>query len=225
MFNPSTGLFKYEYSLYSKPTSIQDIWTFDIEIRISCESVTAPGGWSGGVMEHLPPPGPIVEWGSDYETFRIRPGNSISGFSLQSKGVPGITTSHTLGWVATPSYEAGMAPEDNRPKWPEDSVKTRTIGPVPPPSYPFDPLAFADYINRMKDESSTLGWIDNEKIAASLGKKLFNARKSIGKKDKRAAKNELRAFIDLLEAQKGNHVNDSAFYLLKPNAEYLITTL
>lgn len=226
IYESSTGLFKYEYSIYSKPTSIQKIWTFDIEVRVKCENVTAPNGWHGDFRANIPPPGPVVSWGSHDGPFNIGPGNTINGLSMKSSGIPGVTMSYTAGWVDPPGpYEAGMVPEDNRPKWSEDSVKTKTIGPVPPPSDPFNPIIFVDYIIRMKGEASALGWIDDREVETSLTKKLFNARKNLGKKDNNAAINELKAFIVELVAQKGKHVNDSAFYLLEPNAEYLISRL
>jgi hypothetical protein len=225
-YNQLTELFTYEYGLYSKPTSLQNIWTFEMESPVIVQDISSPAGWSGLYMENLPTiSSPIVSWGPDESISELKPGQALTGFSLQSKGVPGIVISYNQGYPKRPWFPEGQARSEDRPKWTEDSVKTKIIGPVPPPSDPFNPVTFTDYIIRMKGEAFALGWIDDREIETSLAQKLFNARKNLGKKDNNASINELKAFIVELVAQKGKHVNDSAFYLLEPNAKYLISRL
>jgi len=226
-YNVSTGLFKYEYKLYSKPASLQNMWHFVIETQVSCTEINAPSGWLGDYCEKLPTVShPIVSWGSESELFRLRPGKFLEGFSFQSRGIPGIVTSYNQGYVPHRWYPEGMAvDEDLPPKWPENSVQKKTIGPVHPPPEPVDGVSFIDRIISLKHQAFQLGWITNAGIKNSLDQKLDNAKKKLQQKMNNAAKNILFAFINELEAQRGKHLDDNAFYLLKVNAEFLISKL
>jgi len=69
------------------------------------------------------------------------------------------------------------------------------------------------------------GWIDNKGIYNSLRKKLQNAQKQIDKGKPKQAINQLNAFLNHLESQKGKHVNEQAYNLLHFNAKALIKRL
>ena len=75
------------------------------------------------------------------------------------------------------------------------------------------------------EESFQKGWIDNHGIANSLKKKLENAQKQLDKGNTNSVRNKLHAFINQIEAQKGNHVSDEAYHLLKFNAECVMQRL
>lgn len=225
-YDSSTGFFTYEYRLYSKPSSLQNIWTFEMEADVSCEDLRSPSGWKCIYFKKLPSVShPILSWGTDGEPSRLRPGNTASGFLFRSLGIPGIVTSYNEGWVQPPWYPEGMAPADNRPKWPEDSVKSKTIGPVSIPPVTFDPLIFVDNIINLKHSAFDLGWIDNQGIMNSLDKKLEHAKAKLQNGQNNTAKNELNALLNELNAQKGKHVNDSAYAVLKANVDYLISKI
>jgi len=72
------------------------------------------------------------------------------------------------------------------------------------------------------DEAYQKGWIDNKGIYNSLYKKLENAKKHLEKGKTKQAINQLNAFLNHLESQKGKHVNEEAYNLLHFNAKALI---
>jgi len=69
------------------------------------------------------------------------------------------------------------------------------------------------------------GWIDNKGIYNSLSKKLEHAQKQLDKGKTKQAINQLNAFLNQLETQKGKHVNEQAYNLLHFNAEALIARM
>lgn len=72
------------------------------------------------------------------------------------------------------------------------------------------------------DDAYQKGWIDNKGIYNSLSKKLEHAQKQLDKGKTKQALNQLNAFLNQLEAQKGKHVNEEAYNLLHFNVEALI---
>jgi hypothetical protein len=164
----------------------------------------------------------------------IEPGHTLNGFTLTSKGIPGIRK-----FVARPYYD----PNDYYPSVDDvseeeaqrivaqvDSDRVRiafsgyTIGPTAPPA-DFVPAVWLDTLISYKHQAFSFGWITNQGIANSLDQKLDNARKQLERGNNRAAKNILEAFINEVEAQKEKHLSSEAHALLKFNAEYLISKL
>jgi hypothetical protein len=70
-----------------------------------------------------------------------------------------------------------------------------------------------------------LNWIDKPGICNSLAAKLKAAIASIDKGNLNAAENQLNAFLNELEAQKGKSINQSAYDVLNAGALYVIENL
>jgi len=45
-FSATTGLFHYEYQIQSKPTSLQAVWDFTVEVPEEPDDGHSPTGWS-----------------------------------------------------------------------------------------------------------------------------------------------------------------------------------
>lgn len=73
--------------------------------------------------------------------------------------------------------------------------------------------------------SRKLNWIDNDGIMKSLLSKADAIEASIAKGNKTAAKNQLNAFINEVNAQKGKHISDKAVKILLEDAQYLLGNL
>lgn len=69
------------------------------------------------------------------------------------------------------------------------------------------------------------GWIDKPGICHSLEVKLAAAKASIARGNLGAAANQLRAFLNELEAQNGKAVNPQAYDLLRADALYVLAHL
>ena len=105
----------------------------------------------------------------------------------------------------------------------QDAFKGGTVGPVAVSDTSLGGLI--DRLISLKDSMPGYGWITNQGIINSLNVKLNSAKQSILKGNNKAAQNQLNAFINELDAQKGKQVNENAWVLLKANAEYLISKL
>lgn len=74
--------------------------------------------------------------------------------------------------------------------------------------------------------AETNGWINSGGISTSLWfAKLEKAKLDIQNGDSGKAIQNILAFINEVDAQKGKHMNLEAWAVLKFNAEYLITQL
>ena len=106
-----------------------------------------------------------------------------------------------------------------------------------------DPACMVQFLLNEKEQAFQLGWITNAGVANSLDAKLNEAKKKLQEGETQVTINLLKSFILDLEAQHqgqtgqgqgastGNaqtsrkHVTDNAYYLLKPNAEFILYKL
>jgi len=161
----------------------------------------------------------------------IEPGETLQGFAITSRGLPGIRS-----FSAEPRDISDLYPSPDEVSNPDslarridedrEAVKFRdlTVAPVAPPT-DFAPTIWLDTLISYKHQALSLGWITNQGIANSFDQKLENARKQLQRGNNKAAKNILDAFLNEVEAQKDKHLTSEAYALLKYNAEYLISKL
>jgi hypothetical protein len=171
-----------------------------------------------------------VDWSSLAKQTDLAIGSALAGFEFEAIGALDIVGflvqgDHPLP-VATDSTERlVMAPPS---VW-ADAARGQTIGVVAPPadSSPSGLTArLAALQNRVCD---ALGWISNRGVCQSLRAKLDDAAAAIGRGGAQAAAGQLGAYVQELDAQHGpepgKHVNDSAYWLLRVNAEYVLARL
>lgn len=168
----------------------------------------------------------------DGVTNAINPGDSLDGFELMSKGLPGIRRC-----IVSPFLDViALFPDPNDTTItyyvpPVDSVRNAvkfhafTIGPTAPPAS-FSAATFLDTLISYKHQAFALGWIKEEGIVISLDAKLEAARVQIIN-DRPSAKQILQSFVNELEAlnTQSNKISSEAYALLKFNAQYLISRL
>jgi hypothetical protein len=231
------GSLKYQYSANNSSESHQDVWIFKVIFSFSPDSILkifpVRGWWSPVVPIDGPPF--WVSYGAP-ENFRIKPGNSDSGFGFTTRVIPGIVDYYAEGYHDAPNFPEGMAPDsipgydDLTPYGP--GIVGKTVGPVLPPT-PFVALAFLDTLTSYKHQAFSLGWIKNQGIVQSLDAKLDNAKRQLQRNNTTAARNTLQAFVNEVEAlwkgeehpYGGKQITSEAYALLKFNAEYLVSKL
>jgi hypothetical protein len=82
--------------------------------------------------------------------------------------------------------------------------------------------------NDLERACGSLGWITTASVCYNLTAKLQQASQAVIQGDNSGARTQLQAFLTELQAQHdgaGSPVNDSAFWLLKVNAEYVLSLL
>ncbi|MBI5887580.1 MAG: hypothetical protein HZB82_02550 [Deltaproteobacteria bacterium] len=165
-------------------------------------------------------------WASNAESALLSPGNSLTGPSIKSYGLPGIREGIIIPYIdydsLPPEYEENIELTDTL----RSSLvyKFTTVGPVAPPAV-FSAVGFIDRIIALKHKAFLLGWIKNSGLVTSLDAKLDNAKKKLAANDIKTAKNLLAAFISEVEAQNEKGLAPEAYALLKYNAEYLLSRL
>jgi len=213
-------VFVYKYAIHNAATSLQKI----DEVLLHTRSIAITNGigrekWRFAVLKRS-----LMGWTNLFiEPNPIAQNETDISFRYMSTALPFITTYYVRGHnptLHTPPYDEDASFRDKV----ENSVKGYTLGPADPPN-PFVTSAFVDTLISYKHQAVSLGWIKDPGIATSLDEKLDNARDLLEKKNNKAAKNILQAFVNEVEAQKDKHLTSEAYALLKFNAEYLISKL
>lgn len=203
-------------------------------VPISFES--QPPGWHSGPTAQM-----MATWyGLPPSSLPIPAGKSQGPFVIASHGLPGIRK-----FIAEPPYnpddfiQKGIDDPDVGPAEAQQIVDLDraiqaairsegfTLGPVSAPSLT-DAGILMDRLASLKHQAFSLGWIYGpgaDGIVQSLDAKLDAAKASLARGDRKTAANQLNAFIRELQAQRGKHVSDNAYYLLATNAQYILTKL
>ncbi len=224
LLNGATG-----YSGFGSATSLADsVGNATIPVGFKSQ----PAGWSSGPTAQFTASwyGPLPP--GDY----IAPGESLGAFVLTSHGLPGIrhfavrpayNSADFLPGIDDDSSEATQISDLDNEIQRVIQSQGYTIGPVQPPSLT-DSGQLLDFMAALKHQAASLGWIygpGSDGIVRSLDAKLTAAKASAASGDGKAAINQLNAFINELQAQRGKTISDNAFYLLQPNAQFIISKL
>jgi hypothetical protein len=142
-----------------------------------------------------------------------RPGESSPILAYEAIGLPGIVTYRALRYFgvrdARPVPDQSEAHRFDRSG--TEHAIGKTVGVVPLP-IDLRPAALARRLRQLVDEACQLGWV----TGATCRNLRANARPSV---------RAIRAFHRELVAQRGGSVNETAFALLAPNAEFLSSKL
>ncbi len=244
----STDTFLYEYTIRSGTLSQQEVRTFAVKLDTStiAETIITPAGWTN-VSNTFGGKG-LLRW-SATKSARIRPGGATTGFTIVSRNLPDIQDSLTRGFVPMPAVvfvdEITPKPRD----FEQDSIHIPTIAPSTVLFGGTIDVAIFRLIS-LKHQSVTIGWLRGDEFIKKLDKKLDQAKKALVENKPFKARKKLEQFIKALEQQrkeqqkrqheaseKGREeraehskddkrfINDNAFFLLKVNAEFIISKL
>ena len=91
---PVLGVYTYSYEVANQSTT-ETVWRFWIQLGqgVTINSVSDVDGWTTFTDWAL-----FVEWSSDDPSYDILPGNSLSGFSYDSTGIPGTVVYEAAGY-------------------------------------------------------------------------------------------------------------------------------
>lgn len=247
----ASGTYKYRYKISNPRSNTGRIWLVEIDIKkqasgqdLSGEGLTnetgfakhgsafvlsnigtslipvglfSPSNWNSGLSMNG-----TATWGSSDKNFRISPGQSLTGFEITSRGLPGIR-SITLKpkFEQTPVDEATdenleriIAIENAIP-----AVQT-TVGPTAPPQN-FVALEFCNYLIDLRNQAQKQNWIRQPGLIPILDAKLNAAKSSIMANENAKAITQMTDFINEVENQKVTGLTGESYALLKFNALYL----
>jgi hypothetical protein len=257
------GIFSYTYAISNPASNTGEIWLVEIDITkpssgqdLSGEGIINGPGYakntSEWVLTHLgiplipvglfsPPDwgsglgtNGTAGWGSSDAPFRIHPGQSLTGFVLMSRGVPGIRSI-----IVHPKFKQTPVPDATatdveriRTIEKAIAVTLKTVSPTAPPKE-FVALDFLNYLITLVYDSRNLGWIKVDGVKQSLLAKLLTAKRKLEGKDTSEAQNLLNAFLNEVRAVScpeftcpGNKpLTSEAYALLFFNGQYLLARL
>lgn len=158
---------------------------------------------------------------------QVPPGQDSPPLRFEAFGLPTIVACWSEGYYPPPTD----IPSDTAPLpdiLASNSVPDTTVGLEP---FPIDRSA-GNLLVRLRgllDQTcgTALAWITSSTVCTSLGAKLDMASQKLSQADTAGARAQIESFLSELEAQHGSGlpVNDSAYWLLKVNAEYILTRL
>lgn len=226
-FAPAIESYKYSYEVISNKSSLQDIDGFTLACKAPVTNIAFrkpddPSNW-WALPALLDQEEPLIQW-CGFEGAKIKPGSTQTGFSFESKGLPGIVDSYLQGYTETPFLPEADETEDLPPSFFHNSIAGKTVGPVAVPE-PFKSKKFLNNIISLKDESFKLGWIDTRMLSLRLGNRLKAIGKANDEKNTLMAKDLTQSFIEEVESLKDEHLTPEAYYILKFNAQYLLNHL
>ncbi len=153
------------------------------------------------------------------------PGQDTPSLRFVAVGLPAIVTSWTQGYYSVP--DAADAAADTMPESDvlTTSVLDTTVGVEP---FPVDRTA-AGLIVRLRGLltqacGTSLPWITSSSVCNSLDAELDTASQRLSVADTAGTRAKIQEFNSTLTAQHGTGlpVNDSAYWLLKANADYVL---
>jgi len=208
LINSATG-----YSLAQKITEANESALGASIIPIGF--ISQPSGWAATITSDG---GASWFWGT-LTAGKISPGQSMSGFVMQSRGVPGIrrfdvsaycesgVNSPGIDEVATDAEALQITNQENAAAL-ACFFKGMTIGPVSPPSLT-DPVKLIDFLSSQKEQAASMGWLRGDEFVRELDKKLEQAKLALVQNKLGKARKRLEQFIKLLKDQRQKQQEDA----------------
>jgi hypothetical protein len=156
---------------------------------------------------------------------KVRPGGHTPPLTVAAVGVPDVVSYWVIAYappkqVEDPDAELAVNPMLQR------SVRGVTVGIVPPPAGATAQALATRLHDLLRRSCGDLAWISQRGVCQSLDVKMTHAEGALAAGEPELAQNDLRAFIQELDAQHGDelgkHVSDRAYALLRANAMYLL---
>jgi hypothetical protein len=216
---------RFEYALRNAVTSKQRINYFMLgevhgEVILGSpqgwqhrlHSIESTQGWETPTFDHRP---------------QILPGDTVSGFSLVSSGLPAVVPFYVKGYNDVPNPELMSVEEyanGNLLDLSRNSFLGLTIGPTLSLLGRRDEVII-DTISSIVSLSLSLGWIHGEETANAYGSILSRVRTQLSIGDIPAARSTLQLLLAEVERDSGTSLSSEAYALLRFNAEYLLDRL
>lgn len=160
----------------------------------------------------------------------LEPGAAVEGLQIRSHALPGTADVEVVGVAGGARVASG---EDT-----PDSVyrlinayqgRGRMVRTVTPSRLPSQISSSSQTIAALQSDlqlsCDSLGWIQNLGTCRSLSAKAEAAARAIERGQPSVAKNQLSAFRAELDAQRGKHVNDNAYFLLSVTADRTLSLM
>ena len=210
------------YRLTNAAASVERVGDFFVETPSPAIAVVRPLPFTHWVVASKYGDRPVASWGILDPTILI-PGTTGPDLSFKAIGIPGIVDAHVIGDHPPPELREDSLRAEPDPLL-TNAIHFRVVGVVaadPSASAP----ALVSRLGVLLAESCSLGWVSNAGVCQSLQAKIDAASSALQRGDLGAATNQLNALINELNAQRGKQVDDNAYFLLRTNAEYVVSRI
>lgn len=220
------------YVLRNLQASQESLFTFTVDAPSPVLMLVRPGSrqqWNIGTDYRGRSVADFAALGS-----YIAPGDSTPLLGFGALGLPGIVTAWYGGHFPLPSTFESDSDTTAYVDVPEvdpltaNSVQTTTVGIDPIAPGTTDP-ALVERLGSLTTQACSLIWITSGNLCNSLQSKLDKAARDLQHGKNATAKADLQSFNTLLETNHGpgssGSVGDSAYWLLRVNADYVIGRL
>ncbi len=182
----------------------------------------APGTWTADLSNDL-----TAAFSAD--SLLINPGDSIGGFVMMSKGLPGIRA-----FFAEPDFFPWLY-FPNVDEYPDSAVNLDsvrhvmnyygwTIGPTAPPLN-FDGTSWLDTLKSYTTQSGALGWIKDQATTDKYLGYFTSAKTSLQQNNVAAARATLQRVLQDVDVDSTSSITNEAYALIRYNTEYLLAQL
>ena len=261
-FDSPNLMFFYEYSLVNDQNNDGDIQVFEVDIsrgpntvaldtaglqfRSNFERSSFRREYAGLASRVVPvgfPHLPSIDWTGllapatnaasfDCDTLFVVPRDSVSGFVLMSKGLPGIrrcvVLPHFNVFALYPRLDEVDNPDSLDAKIDQDREAVNfhgfAVGPTAPAAI-FNGLGFIDTIKSYINRSRTLSWITDQSTADKYGRLIDSARYNLEANNRGAAKAKLDSVLLNANDDSSSTLRNEAYALLRFNTEYVLKKL
>jgi hypothetical protein len=251
-------MFFYSYKLYNDQTNKGSIQEFQIDISRGANTISldtiglrfAGSGFMERMFRRDFPPRqrmiipigfPIVpnaHWLASLanrpiasisaDTLFIKPGNSVEGIVLMSKGLPGIRS-----FTVMPDFQDDLFfpnPDDTTITDDIDSIRHvinfygNTVGPTAPPIN-FIPTVWCDTLTSYTTQSRTLGWIKDDATENKYLGYFASAKTKLVQQDNVGARTILLQALKDVDIDSTTNFTSEAYALICYNTKYLLAQL
>ena len=160
----------------------------------------------------------------------INIGQATSGFAIRSTALPGLDSARFVGVSGGAQVATGEDTPDTVYRLINNLSDGGRTAVAILPTVPRQQVAtvgpsLSVLRERLMTACSPLNWVDNLGTCRSLQAKLDAAAASLGRGQTTTARNQLSAFRAELDAQRGQHVNENAYFLLGVIADHTLALL
>lgn len=160
----------------------------------------------------------------------LDPGSAVDSLTLRTSALPGIGIAYVYGIGGMVEMATGEETPDTvlalLVAAGREGVHVTTLLPVRSPSEVATVGAAVQILGADLDRlCGELGWIDNPGVCQSFRAKLSAASSALGRGNSGTVRNQLSAFRSHLEAQRGKHVSENGYALLRAVAERALELL
>jgi hypothetical protein len=223
----NAGVVEIGYRLRNAAASSEDVFTFTVDCPATSPQVDLPAppdAWATATRFRQRQ---VARWTTLDPV--VPPGGESPVLGMRAAGLPGIVSWWVQGYAPPPPVTDADTIADAPPDDPlAHSLAGRTVGVEPVPANATAGALAERLIGFNTAACGSLGWISSDGVCQSLATKLTAARAAIVS-DRPSAIHLIGAYINELEAQRGpeagKHVSSEAYWLLRANAEALLTRL